>query len=285
MVRSSLRNLCVLCVSAVCLLAQPRRIVSTSPSITEMLYALGLGGRVVGVTQYCRYPPEAAQKPKIGDYLRPNLEAILALKPDLVVLETTGVRKPLTLNLPVLAVDDGTLAGIYESIAKIGRAAGVPDRAAALAAKMRSELGAIRARTAKLPRRRTVFIVGRTPARLEDIVVAGRFAHITELIGIAGGENVFRDSVATYSKISFEELIARDPEVVVDMGEMADTAGVSDAQKRAVVALWSARLPALAAVKRKAVYAVASDIFVVPGPRVVDAARELARMIHPEAGL
>jgi iron complex transport system substrate-binding protein len=89
--------------------------------------------------------------------------------------------------------------------------------------------------------------------------------------------------VAPYPKVSLEEVLARNPEVIVDMGEMARTAGVTVEQKRAVVTLWS-RYPSLAAVKRGHVFAVASDIYVVPGPRMVDAAREFARMLHPEAG-
>lgn len=265
--------------------AQPKRIVSTSPAITEVLYALGLGDRVVGVTSFCHYPPEAAKKTKIGDYMRPNLEVIVGLKPDLVILETTGVRSSIRLGVPALEVENGTIASIYESIRHIGNAAGVPDRAAALTAHIRNELNTIRARTSKLPRRRTIFIAGRTPGRIEDIIAAGRSSHVTELIEIAGGANMFSDAVATYSKVSLEGLIARNPEVVIDMGEMAQTAGVTDAQKQAVVRLWAARMPQLAAVKQKRVYAVASDVYVVPGPRIVEAARAFARMIHPEAGL
>jgi iron complex transport system substrate-binding protein len=280
--------LAVLSVSAVISpAAEPRRIVSTSPSVTEMLYALGLGDRVAGVTTFCHYPPEAARKPKIGNYLNPSLEAIIALRPDLVIAETTGVRRSeplLSLQLKVLEVDDATLAGVFESIRKIGRACGVPARAEALCRDIQASLDAIRARTVRLGRRRAVFIVGRAPGRIEDLIAAGRASHLNELIEIAGGDNIFRDSPASYAKITLEELLARNPEVIVDMGEMAETVGVTEAGKRAVVALWG-RYPMLAAVRRQAVFAVASDIFVVPGPRVVDAAREFARMLHPEAGL
>lgn len=265
----------------------PQRIVSTAPSATEMLYALGLGDRVVGVTSYCHYPPEAAKKPKIGDYLHPNLEVIVGLRPDLVVSEVSGVRHPErlgSLHLNVVEIDDANLAGIYESIRRIGRAAGVPARSDALRARMRADLDAIRARVAPFPRRRVLFLVGRTPGRIEDLIAAGGASHLNELIEIAGGENIFAASVAAYGKLPLEELLARNPEVIVDMGEMSETVGVTEEQKRAVVALWN-RYPALAAVHERRVYAVASDIFVVPGPRVVDAARALARMFHPEAGL
>lgn len=273
--------LCVLCVSAV---SPPARIVSTAPSITEMLYALGLGGRVVGVTTFCHYPPEAASKPKIGNYLRPDLETIVALRPDLVVMERTGVRQAErlpALKLNVLEVDDGTIPGIYESIQRIGAAAGVPDRAAALCAEIRGGLDQIRRRLAQLPRRRILFVVGHTPGRLENLIAAGRGSYLDQVIELAGAANIFRDAVATYPKVSIEQVLARNPEVIVDMGEMAQTTGVTEQQKRAVVALWN-RYPVLAAVKQRRVFAVASDIFVVPGPRVVEAARAFAQMAHPE---
>ena len=266
------------------LAAPPQRIVSTSPSITEILYALGLGGRVVGVTTFCHYPPEAAKKPKIGDYIHPNLETIVALRPDLVIAETTGVRRAERisgLNLNVLEVDDGTVAGILESIRRIGDAAGAQAAASALTARIRSELDGIRARAAKLPRPRVVFVVGRAPGLLEDIVVAGKGSYLDEILAVAGGDNVFRDARAPYSKITIEELLARNPDVIIDMGEMARTESVREADRSAVLALWR-RYPSLNAVRGGRVYAVASDIFVVPGPRVVDAAREFEKMLHPE---
>jgi iron complex transport system substrate-binding protein len=277
----------VLCASAAIGAGEPGRIVSTSPSITEMLYALGLGARVVGVTTFCHYPPEAASKPKIGNYLQPNLETIVALRPDLVVAEISGVRRAerlSSLKLNVIEVDDSTVAGIYDSIQRIGRAAGVPEATGALVARIRSALDQVRERTAKLAPARVVFVVGRAPGRLEELVVAGKSSYLDEVMAIAGGNNIFRDTIAPYPKVTLEELLARNPEVIVDMGEMAQTSGVTERDKRAVVALWN-RFPSLAAVKRRRVFAVASDIFVVPGPRVVEAAREFARMFHPEAGL
>jgi iron complex transport system substrate-binding protein len=264
--------------------AAPARIVSTSPSITEILYALGLGGRVAGVTTYCHFPPEAAQKPKIGDYLRPNLEVIVSLRPDLVISEASGVRRaPINpaLKLNVIEVDPGTIAGLYESIRRIGAAAGVPQAAEALTVRIRSSLDEIRRRTAAAPRRKVVFVLGRAPGRIEDIVVAGRGSYLNDVLEVAGGDNLFRDSLGAYPKVTVEELIARNPDVIIDMGEMAQTVGVTETQKRAVVELWK-RYPSITAVRENRVYAVASDIFVVPGPRVVDAAREFARLLHPE---
>ena len=266
--------------------AQPRRIVSLAPSATEMLYALGLGDRVVGVTTFCRYPPEAARKPKIGNYLRPDVETILALRPDLVVAEKSMIRQALSLprlKLNVLEVDDSTIQGIYESIRAIGRATGAGARAEALCENIRAGLDSVRRRASPLGRPRVMFVVGRTPGRIEDLIAAGGPSYLNEVIEIAGGENIFKDAATAYAKVSLEEVLARDPEVIIDMGEMAQTVGVTEAQRRAVVALWR-RYPNLKAVRNNRVFAVASDVLVVPGPRVVAAAAEVAVLLHPGSG-
>ncbi len=267
--------------------AQPVRIVSTAPSITEILFALGLGDRVAGVTTYCRYPPEAARIAKIGTYVQPHLETILSLRPDLVIVQENPVRlreRLKALHLKVLEVPHQSVDDIFISIRRIGRVAGVPDRAERLIESIRAELDRIRSATAKLPRRKMMFVVGRSPGGLEGLMAVGRASYLNELIAVAGGVNVFQDAPAPYPKVSLEEVLARDPEVIVDMGEMAETVGVTQEQKQRVVRLWQ-RFPAIAAVRRGAVFAVASDIFVVPGPRMVDAARQFAGMLHPEAGL
>ncbi len=265
--------------------AQPRRIVSTAPSITEMLYALGLGDRVAGVTRFCRYPPEAQLKPKIGDYVNPDLEAIAALQPDLVIVQANPVhlRERLeNMHLRTIEVDQQNIAGIYESIRVVGEAAGVADRAAKLIESIRSGLEAIRARAAASPAVRTMFVVGRSVGRLEGLVVVGRASFLNEVIRTAGGENVFNDALAPYPGVSLEEVIARDPEVIIDMGDMSDTVGVSKQHLREVVALWN-RVPSISAVKHRRVYAIAADMYMVPGPRVVDSARAMFEMLHPES--
>jgi len=222
--------------------AAPGRIVSTAPAVTEILFALGLGDKVVGVTQFCNYPPEARKKPRIGTFLQPNLEVILSLRPDLVVIQKNPVRlgaRLESMGLKTMEVDQPTVEAVYDSIRRIGAAAGVPGRAGALEEKMRAEVAAIRDRAAGRPRRRVVFIVGRNPNAIEGLVAVGKGSYLNELLRDAGGENIFENTGAAYPRIAVEE---------------------------------------------RRVYAVASDIFVVPGPRIVEAAREFARMLGPEAG-
>ena len=219
--------------------APPERIVSTAPSITELLYALGLGDRVVGVTRFCRYPPEAQQKPKIGDYTSPNLEAIAALRPDLVIIQTNPVQladRLAKLKLHVLEIDQENIAAIYKSIHDVGAATGTEHAATQLSDSILDGLGKIRSRVASLPRVRMMFVIGRSPNRLDGLVVVGHASYLNEVIEIAGGENVFRDAVAGYPEVSLEEVMARNPEVIVDMGDMSDTVGVTDEHKREVIA-------------------------------------------------
>jgi iron complex transport system substrate-binding protein len=273
----------ILLLAAAASAAPPQRIVSTAPSITELLYALGLGNRVVGVTRFCRYPPEAQLKPKIGDYTSPNLEAIASLRPDLVIIQTNPVHladRLGKLKLRVLEVNQDNIAAIDKSIHDVGAATGTEGVAEQLSGSIRNGLEKIRARASGLPRVRMMFVIGRSPNRLDGLVVAGRASYLNEVIEVAGGENVFRDALAGYPEVSLEEVMARNPEVIVDMGDMSDTVGVTEEHKRNVIALWN-RVPNLAAVKQHRVFAVASDIFVVPGPRVIDAAKAFAEMLHP----
>ncbi|HBY62597.1 MAG TPA: hypothetical protein DEH78_22475, partial [Solibacterales bacterium] len=213
----------------------PTRIVSTAPSVTEMLFALGLGDRVVGVSTFCNYPEQAKAIAKVGTFLRPDLETILALKPHLVILHNNPV--PLAerlekLGVRALELEHDSVAGIFEALHEVGAATGRAGQAAALAAGLDRRLKTLRERAAKLPARRIMFVVGRNPGSLDGIVAVGRASYLNEIIEIAGGQNIFRDSVAPYPSVSLEEILARNPEVIVDMGDMAQTVGVTDDHKR-----------------------------------------------------
>jgi iron complex transport system substrate-binding protein len=262
----------------------PQRIVSTAPSITELLYALGLGDRIVGVDRFSRYPPEVLRKAKIGDYVNPNLETIASLRPDLVIIPTNPVKlaeRLAVLRLKVLELDQESIAKLYESFRIVGQATGATAQAAKLESTVRGQLEAVRVRAASLKKTRMMFVVGRTPNRLDGLIVVGQTSYLNEVIALAGGDNVFRDAVAPYPGVSLEEVLARNPDVIVDMGDMADTGGVSEEHSREVTSLWE-RLGSVAAVKQHRVYAVASDVYVIPGPRVVAAAKAFLEMLHPE---
>src|SRR4051794_22706971 len=167
--------LCYLMLAA-CLWAQPRRIISTAPSITEMLFALGLGDRVVGVTNYCHYPAATAKITKIGTFMKPDIETILSLKPDLIVMQKTKVHSKSQFepyHLKVLEVSQDNVAEILTAISAIGNANGVADRARTLTQSISRELDSVHRKVAAKPATSVVFIVGRTPNEMEGMVAVG----------------------------------------------------------------------------------------------------------------
>jgi iron complex transport system substrate-binding protein len=279
-----MRLLIALLFSAGTLAGAPQRIVSAAPAITETLFALGLGDRVVGVTTHCRFPDEAKKKPKIGGYLRPSLETIVALRPDLVIAERSPsnlVTQLAGLKISAVEVDFKTLPDILASFQKIADAAGVPERGVALRNSITLQMDQIRNRVKAYDRPKMMFVVGRTAGTLTGIIVVGGASYLSELMGVGGGVNAFADSTAPYPKVTLEEVLARNPDVILDRADMGDQSAATEAQKRAVINLWWA-YPMLKAVKQDRVVFGIADIFFVPGPRIVDAAQAFAKMLHPE---
>lgn len=256
----------------------PARVVSTSPSITETVFALGLGDRVVGVSSYCRYPAAVTRLPRVGSFLRPDTELIARLRPDLVIVHggPNGVPGQLSaLGIKSVTVERGTLASVYSSIQKIGAAAAVPDRADILVKQIQGRLAAVRAAAAKRPSRKVLVIMGRQPGRLGDLIAVGRGSYVHDLVELAGGVNVLGDpSLPEYPRISMETVIRLQPDLIVDAGDMGETVEEHVRRQPITERLWRQQANVDAAV-----HAVTSDAFVVPGPRVVEAAETLARWL------
>lgn len=264
----------------------PGRIVSTSPSITETVFALGLGDRVVGVSQYCRYPPAVLALPKVGTFLKPDVEAIARLSPDLVFVhgQADGLEGRLAaMRLRYVTVDhDAGLAGVYTSIASIAGAAKVPERGRVLVAEIQGRLAQMREAAKGRPRPRVLLIVGRRPGTLSDIVAVGRTAYLGELIEIAGGTNVIEDAgLPEYPRISLESVIRLHPNVIIDTGDMGETPAERESNGRANLALWKANsLVTAAGIQR--VHAATTNALVVPGPRVAEATEWLRSLIQDD---
>ena len=262
--------------------APSARIVSTSPSITETLFALGLGDRVVGVSTFCRFPAAAVSLPKIGTFLRPDAELIARLRPDLVVIHAgpSGIEQRLSaLRIPFETVERGRLPGVYSSIRTIATAAGVPDRAGTLIAQLESRLQRVRGAVAGRTPQRVLVIVGRRAGTLTDLIAVGRESYLTDLVTIAGGVNVLSDEgLPEYPRISMETVIRVSPDVIIDAGDMGDALEERQVRKVTTEALWKGQ--PLAASRASRVHAVTSDAFVVPGPRVVEAAETMALWLH-----
>ena len=275
-------RLALLILTSIAAFAAPQRIVSTAPSFTETLFAIGAGERVVAVSTYCHYPEAANRLPRVGSYLQPNVEAIARLQPDLVLVhaeQKTTLTQLAGLGIKTLAIKNTNLEDTLRSALEIGAAVGLADRGAALEKSIRAKLAAIEKRSAGKAPRTLLFIVGRTPGRLDGMIAVGKGSFLNEVIRIAGGKNVLFDSPVTYPRISLEAVLRLAPDVIVDMGDMAVTTGVTEEHKRSVVKLWESQR-AIRAVTKKKVFAVAADIYVVPGPRVAEAAEAFAAMLQ-----
>jgi iron complex transport system substrate-binding protein len=264
--------------------APPARIISLAPSVTEVLFALGLGDRVAGVTSFCRYPPEAARLPQVGGYLDLNLEAIVGLDPDLVVLiqDHDAARARLDeLGVPTLQVDQADLDGILRSIEEIAARCSVPERGAELVAAISGRLEAVERRVAGLPRPRTLAVVGREvgTGSITTVWVAGPATFYDDVIRLAGGANAAEPSPVLYPELSREGLYHIDPDVIVDLLADLDERGVA---AEAAAADWQ-QLAALRAVRSGRVHALRHELTVVPGPRVAELVEEVAQALHPEA--
>jgi iron complex transport system substrate-binding protein len=264
--------------------APPKRIISTAPGITEILFALGLGDRIIGATEYCVFPEAAKKIARTGTWMSPNMEAILKARPDLVIVQRTAIHdskkfnalKLRTFEVQLLTVDD-----IFTTIRAIGEVVEERGQAAQLNDRLQRELEQVRLRVSSLPKVSAMFIVGRSPGALEGMVAVGRDSYQGKVLEMAGGRNIFADSPVPYPKVLHEEILARNPQVIIDMGEHADAATLTDKQIRVEIALWR-RFPNVRAVRDNRVYPISSGIFVVPGPRVAELARQFARMLHPE---
>jgi iron complex transport system substrate-binding protein len=262
--------------------AIPERIVSTSPSITETLFALGLGDRVVGVSTYCRYPAAVAALQKVGTFLKPDAETIARLKPDLVFVHKgpNNVLAQLgTLGIKTAIVDRGSLPGVFATIREISAAANVADRGERLVSELNASLDRVRASVAGRAPRKVLIIVGRRTGTLTDIIAVGPGSYLHDIATIAGGSNVLASTKLEYPRISIETVISLAPDVIVDVGEMGESPADSDRRRQITESLWRGQT-LIKAVRDGGVHAVHDEAFVVPGPRIVEVARTMARWLH-----
>jgi iron complex transport system substrate-binding protein len=250
------------------------RIVSLAPSVTETVFAVGAGPEVVGVSQYCDYPPQARRLPKIGSFVTPNLEAIVALRPTIVIglLTSSDLRQIHALQamgITTLMVDAGSVDAIEASIEKIGRAVGRQRAARELNGQIRSRLGELEERLAGVQLRSVLMVVGHQP-----IVAVGRGTYLDELLRLAHAHNIADSSTQSWPRLSLEYIVASRPEVILD-GQMGN-------DPHAPARFWS-RYPSIPAVRERRVFGYPDDPTLHPGPRVAQTLELIARLIHPEA--
>jgi len=262
----------------------PSRIVSLAPSITEILFALDLGDRVVGVTRYCDYPAEAATSAKVGGYYDPNYEAVVALGADIVILlpEHEEPKECFAgLGVETLAVSNTTTDGILDSISTIGRRCGAAAKADRIVSGIRARMARVAERTQGLPPSRVLVSVGRSMGSggLKDVFFAGEGTLYDEAITLAGGVNACRGGGAKYPKLTAEGVLLLDPDVIVDLFADIATSGRSEDEVRAD---WQS-IPGARAVAAGRVHILTNIYAVRPGPRFISLVEDLARILHPEA--
>lgn len=255
----------------------PRRIVALAPSITETLYFLGLGERVVGVTRFSAYPSEAARKPKVGSYVNLNPERIIGLSPDLVIGTADGnppavIRLLERAGIPVFVLNPRNIRQVIAALVSVGELCGVRERALVLAGGLSRRVDAVVAKTAGRAKP-LVFL----QVNLKPIMAANGNTFLDDLIRLAGGVNMTRDEPVTYPRISLEAVIRGRPEVIL-ISSM-DRDGAFEAARRQ----WLNWTP-IPAVRHGRVHLVDSDLTDRPSPRIVRGLEILARYIHPDAG-
>jgi iron complex transport system substrate-binding protein len=252
----------------------PARIISLAPSVTEMVFAIGAGDQLVGVTDFCDFPPQAATKPKIG-YANPNLESILALQPDLVLAPKEFLRPDVVaaldqLKVPVFVMAATTVEDILAHLGTLGRMLGRPVEANNLTMDLRRQLAEIKSRMERVPPVRVLYVLNSQP-----LITVGPGSFIDQLITLAGGVNVAAKSGTPYPHLSMETVLMEDPEALVFPVGQAE--GISEGEQQ----MWR-QWTGMTAVKRERLHQIPASVLNRPGPRIIQALRMLVDIVHPE---
>ena len=259
---------------------EPQRIVSLAPANTEILFALGLGDRIVGVTDYCDYPAEAKTKPSIGGYSTVSVEKIIAQKPDLIVASygngVDAVNQLNALNQTVITLNPENITGILNDITMVGYATGTEDNATALGTSLGARIDAVEQNASAMTiHPKVAHVVWNDP-----LYVSGNGTFQDEVITTAGGTNAFSDK-QYWATVSAEEFVAADPDILI-VNSGTGMGGNEDAIALAMEN--DTRFANVAAIKNHHVYVIDSDMVDRGGPRIVDALEIVAADIHDAEG-
>ena len=245
------------------------RAVSLAPSVTEMIFAAGAGDRLVGVTTYCDFPEAAKQIKKIGDTQTPNIEVIAALRPQVVLVTTASqiqgfMSKLESQNIAIFVTDPKSVASVEENLRQLGEIFGTQTTANAEADKLADRLAVLEKASLGATRPKTFVQISKEP-----LYTAGEGSYLTELIAVAGGDSVTKNVPTAFPKLSKETALAMNPDVII-LSASEDNTAPNEAFRNSP------------AVKNGRVYSINADIIARPGPRMADAAEQMAKMLHPE---
>ena len=252
----------------------PKRIISLAPSITEMLFALGLNAEIVGVTEFCDFPPEALNKPKVG-YAQPNLETIVALQPDLILAPKSFLRADILgkldqLKIPTFMLEATAVEDILSHIQLLGRMVGKTPEANKETARIRKRIADLSSRLEGLSRPTILYVINSEP-----FITVGPGSYIHHLIELAGGTNAAENANSPYPRLSMEEVLKQDPEYILfPVGKFE---GIPQAEQDK----WK-RWTMISAVKQGQLFQIQADLLNRPGPRVIEGLEILVQVLHPE---
>ena len=260
---------------------KPERIVSLAPSLTEILFALGLDDKIVGVTLDSDYPPAAQKKTKVGTFWQPDTEAVIAAKPDLVVTLQIEQQKRVAdslnrLGYRVLALKIEKIEELFTSTQKIGIATGSEQRADELIEQIKGRLNYLKSKYSSTNKPKVLWVVQTEPLR-----VAGRNTFINELIELLGGENAIGPTIQQYPPIGTEELLASNVEVIIQSAMGKNDIGQQQQQAEVFWSKWAS----LPAVKNNNIYVVNSDTVLRLGPRLAQGVEMVGRCFHPDTSI
>ncbi len=258
----------------------PQRVISMSPSITEILFEIGAGEQVVGVTNFCSHPKEACTRPKIGGLLNPSIETWVTLKPDLVIHQADSHKlkaNAQNLGIRTLGVTMKNLNEIYDSILKMGKVLDRTTEAQNLVTRLQQGLDFYRSKLSGKKKRSVLLLLGDTAEPSRDMYAVSRISFLGELLDIAGGDNIVQTTLSEYPKISKEFIISRSPEVIIEAGPKSR---IDPAEKEQRMKEWE-RFASILAVKNRDIYFIGSSFILIPGPRLLQTVDQFARTLHP----
>jgi iron complex transport system substrate-binding protein len=258
----------------------PHRIISLVPSVTEMLFAIGAGPDVVGVSSFDHYPPEAETRTNVGGLLDPDFERTLTLRPDLVVVYGTQSSLADRLSragIPIFPYQHAGLPDITVTLRQVGARVGRKEAGDRLAADIERQLSEIRERTRPLAKPRTMIVFEREVGTLRGMFASGGVGFLHDMLVVAGGVNVFADVRKQSLQVTTEIALAKAPDVILELHSGPGWTPARIVQERRV---WQT-LPSIPAVRTGRIYLLTDELMSIPGPRVVDAVRAMARVLHP----
>jgi len=259
----------------------PRRVVTFAPNITESVFALGAGDRVVGVSDFSQYPPEAATRKRCGGDINPSFEALLALKPDLILVEGRAEKIHdfcRDNKIPIVSLTMNSIATIRSDLRLLGRTLGVTRTATSLTLQIDAELTSLRVDLPEAERPRVFLSISRPEGAIGTLLTAGGGTFLDEITTLAGGKNIFADRREPYPLVSKETLVHRRPDIIL---ELRPSETVDAARKKRLDADW-APLSSIPAVRNKRIIYLTQDYLLYAGPRVGQTARALRTALHPE---